>query len=146
MNSDGLVNDFLADYDHTPEGRRSGGHDLALVCHCTASFPQYDPEGKVLRGGFREASGDVRQIQTERGLQPMAASLSKDVTRELHKRRRQLWQQAEDQMTEARTSGVSPWFITETKAMLQTLDQGSGTRGEGLQSLGSILGTAPIPL
>ena len=28
VNSDGLVNDFLADYDHTPEGRRSGGPKL----------------------------------------------------------------------------------------------------------------------
>lgn len=145
VNGDELINQFISDYDVTPQGKRSGGHDLAIVCHCVAAYPQYDPDGKVVRGGFREASGDVRQVQSERGLQAVGVSLSKEVTRELHARRRQLWQQAEEQMTEARTSGVSPWFIAETKAMLQKLDQGSGNRGEGLQSIGSILGTAPIP-
>lgn len=145
VNGDGLINQFLSDYDVTPHGRRSGGHDLAIVCHCVASYPQYDSEGKMTRGGFREASGDVRRVQTERGLQAVGVSLSKEVTRELHARRKQLWQQAEDEMTEARTTGVSPWFVAETKAMLQKLDQDSGARGGGLQSVGSILGASPVP-
>lgn len=144
VNGDGLINQFLSDYDVTPQGRRSGGHDLAIVCHCVASYPQYDGDGKIVRGGFREASGDVRKVQTERGLQPVGASLSKEITRELHSRRRQLWQDAEQQMTEAREAKESPWYVAETKAMLKGIEAAQGSTG-GLQSLGSILGASPVP-
>lgn len=137
-NSDGLLREYLPDYDTMPNGTPMGGHDLALVCWCVAAYAQHGPDGQLLRAGFREDSGDVRKVQTSNGLQALGSSLSKEVTRELHTRRRERWQETERQMTQARQSGEAPWFITESKAALQAVPQSSSS---GLQSLGSILGT-----
>jgi hypothetical protein len=141
VNPDGLLRHYLADYDTLPDGRASGGHDLALVCWCTAAYGSRGLDGQVTRGGFREDSGDVRQVQTSSGTQAVGASLSKDVTRELHQQRRTRWTETEQLMSEARQAGESPWFIAEVKASLQKVAAGT-QRGSGrLQSLGDILGS-----
>lgn len=138
-NSDGLLREYLPDYDTMPNGQPMGGHDLGLVCWCAAAYKELGPDGQVIRGGFREDSGDVRQVQTASGLQALGASLPKETVRELHQRRRQRWLDTEQAMSEARSSGEAPYWITEAKAMLKGVGQGSSS---GLQSLGSLLGQA----
>lgn len=141
-NSDGLLRQYLPDYDCKPDGGPCGGHDLALICWCKAAYKELGPDGQLVRGGYREDSGDVRSVQCYGGQQPMGGSLSKEITRELHATRRQRWLDAEQLMSEARASGESPWFITESKAVLEQMPKGERRSG-GLQSLGSILGTQP---
>lgn len=136
-NSDGLLREYLPDYDTMPNGQPMGGHDLALVCWCKAAYALHGPDGQLVRAGFREDSGDVRKVQTSTGYQAMGSSLSKEVTRELHTKRRERWLETERQMTDARQSGESPWFIAESKAALQAVPKASSS---GLQSLGSLLG------
>lgn len=141
-NSDGLLRQYLPDYDCKADGTPCGGHDLALICWCKAAYKELGPDGQVLRGGFREDSGDVRCIQSATGQQPLGTSLSKEITRELHATRRQRWIETEDLMSQARASGESPWFIAESKVLLEQLPKGERRSG-GLQSLGSILGSGP---
>lgn len=136
-NSDGLLREYLPDYDHTPEGRIMGGHDLGLICWCNAAYKELGQDGQVIRGGYREDSGEVRQVQTSNGLQALGGSLDKDITRELHQRRRQRWMDTEQAMSEARASGEAPYWISEVKASVCNVIVYSSS---GLQSLGSLLG------
>lgn len=140
VNSDGLLRQYLPDYDCLPDGRAVGGVDLALVCWCAASYAERGLDGQITRGGFREDSGDIKKVSTTNGLQAVGSSLSKDVTRELHTRRRERWLETERLMTEARERSETPWFITESKVLLEQLPKPEWASG-GLQSIGSILGT-----
>lgn len=142
VNSDGLVRRFVPDYDCTADGRAVGGSDLALVCWCKAAYTERGSDGQIVRGGFREDSGDVRKVSTAYGLQAVGVSLSKEVTRELHTLRREQWIETEALMTEARQSGEAPWFIAESRVLLEQLPKAERS-GDGLQSLGSILGAEP---
>lgn len=137
-NADGLLRHYLPDYDCKPDGSPCGGHDLALVCWCKAAYKQQGPDGQLSRGGFREDSGAVRLVQTSNGQQAIGSELSKEAARELHSVRRQQWEAAEEAMTAARASGEPPWFITESRVVLEALPA-SERRSGGLQSLGSIL-------
>lgn len=139
VNSDGLLRHYLPDYDSLPDGRPMGGSDLALVCWCSAAYAERGPDGQITRGGFREDSGDIRKVSTANGLQPVGVGLSKEITRELHSRRREQWLEAERVMSEARERGEAPWFITESRVLLDQLPKGKAGAG-GLQSIGSILG------
>lgn len=140
VNSDGLLRQHLPDYDCLPDGKPASGVDLALVCWCKAAYPEHGSDGQVVRGGFREDSGDVRKVNTPNGQQLVGVSLSKEVTRELHTRRHEQWLKTERLMTEARERGESPWFITESKVLLEQLPKAERSSG-GLQSIGSILGS-----
>ena len=142
VNSDGLLRHYLPDYDCLPDGKPVGGADLALVCWCKAAYTERGTDGQVVRSGFREDSGDIRKVATATGQQPVGTSLSKEVTRELHTRRRERWLETEQLMTDARTSGAAPWFITESKVLLEQLPKAERSSG-GLQSIGSILGNSP---
>lgn len=141
-NADGLLRHYLPDYDCKPDGSPCGGHDLALVCWCKAAYKQQGPDGQLSRGGFREDSGAVRLVQTSNGQQAIGSELSKEAARELHSVRRQQWEAAEEAMTAARASGEPPWFITESRVVLEALPA-SDRRSGGLQSLGSILSGKP---
>jgi len=142
VNGDGLLRQYLPDYDTKPNGMPCGGHDLALVCWCKAAYRELGPDGQLVRGGFRDDSGEVRIVQTATGQQPLGTCLSKEATRELHAKRRQQWIDTETVMSEARASGEAPWFITESKVVLQQLPKPKQRQG-GLQSLGSILSGTP---
>ncbi|MFZ9551030.1 MAG: hypothetical protein ACO27R_03960 [Hylemonella sp.] len=135
-NSDGLLREYLPDYDFTPDGQPMGGHDLGLVCWCHSAYKELGPDGQVIRGGFREDSGELRKVQTSNGQQAIGASLPKEIVRELHQRRRQQWQATEAAMSEARASGQVPSWMAEVKELLKA----SGKSSSGLQSLGSLLG------
>lgn len=142
-NSDGLLRQLLPDYDCTPDGLPSAGYDLAVVCWCKAAYDERGPDGQLVRGGYRNDSGDVRQINTNSGLQAVGASLSKEQTRQLHRSRLEQWLATEETMTAARQAGEAPWFIAEAKALIQSLPSASEATersGGGLQSLGAILG------
>ena len=141
-NGDGLLRQYLPDYDCKPDGTPCGGHDLALICWCKAAYKQQGPDGQLARGGYREDSGALREVQTANGQQPIGSELSKEVTRELHSARRQRWIEAEEAMTAARATGEAPWFISESRMVLEALPKEQHRSG-GLQSLSSILSSNP---
>jgi hypothetical protein len=137
-NGDGLVRQYLPDYDCKPDGLPCGGHDLAMVCWCKAAYKQLGPDGQLVRGGYREDSGAIAEVQSANGLQLIGSELSKEITRELHSTRRQRWIEAEQSMSVAREAGEAPWFISESRVAIEGLE-GSQRASSGLQSLGSIL-------
>ena len=52
-NSDGLINQHLPDYDIDDSGKRCGGHDLALICWCSAANATYDSDNQLICKGYR---------------------------------------------------------------------------------------------
>jgi len=102
-NGDNLLNDYLPDYDRNSLGVRQSGSDLAIICHCAAAFPQYDQESKTIRGGLRVNDQPAITV-TDRGNQAVGVSIKKEHARELHRRRAELWKQAEQDMTAMRRS------------------------------------------
>ena len=144
-NGDGLVNQYLPDYDMVGLNR-VGGSDLALICHCSASRVLLDDTGKQIRGGFRTDFGDIRKTTTDRGDVAVGADIAPSTVKEIHRRRSELWQETEKEMNRARQAKTTghgdpmPWFIAEVKAQIETT-RATAPRGTGsLQSLGSVLG------
>jgi len=94
-NSDGLVNEYLPDYDAEiidGELHRKGGADLALICHCKCAYTIYAPDGSTVRGGLRDsATSEPITVQTEAGPRSVGISIDKDTARKLHQRRKQQW-------------------------------------------------------
>jgi hypothetical protein len=144
-NSDGLVNEFLPDYDRLPDGRRMSGRDLALICHCPAAFPGQGPNGP--RTGFREGDGRLRLVD---GRHAFGAELPEAITTCLDQRRRASWRQSERDMNasrrarEAGQADARPWFLVELRAAMeeqakQALRAGAAASGDGFQSIGSCL-------
>lgn len=117
-NGDGLLNEFVPDYDTTPLGKRRGGTDCAIVCHCLAAYAIQDHDGKITRGGYRLDCGDIRTVTTEQGDRRIGADVPKEVTGELHRRRRESWAATARAMNDARVArrrdpaAEAPWFIT----------------------------------
>ena len=146
-NGDGLLNDYVPDYDTSPLGIRRGGTDCAIVCHCIAAYAAQDGDGKVTRGGYRMDSGDIRTVTTEQGDRRVGADIAKTVMGELHRRRRESWAATAKAMNEARVArrrdpaAESPWFITAIRDYVS--DISANTTSGRLQPLGSILGTRP---
>jgi len=145
-NSDGLVNQYLSDYDRLPDGRRMSGCDLALICQCPAAYPRYDGE-KQERAGLRESSGAIRQVD---GNRPVGAEIPKATTQAIHKQRLANWRLTEKAMREARTARAAgqadarPWFLVELRSAMEeqakrVLREAPATAGGGLESLGSCL-------
>ena len=60
-NSDGLINNYLADYDITESGKRVAGSDLAIICYCEAVYPKYNEEAQLTGHGFRDGEGNIRR-------------------------------------------------------------------------------------
>ena len=59
-NSDGLINNYLGDYDITESGKRVAGSDLAIICYCEAVYPKYNEEAQLTGHGFRDGEGNIR--------------------------------------------------------------------------------------
>ena len=109
-NSDGLVNEYLPDYDaEIIEGElhRKGGADLALICHCKSAFTIYAPDGSTARGGLRDsATSEPITVQTEAGPRSVGISIDKDTARKLHQRRKQQWLETAAFMNEQQLQSV----------------------------------------
>ena len=60
-NSDGLINNYLGDYDITESGTRVAGSDLAIICYCEAVYPKYNDEAQLTSHGFRDGEGNIRK-------------------------------------------------------------------------------------
>lgn len=90
-NHDGMVRQFLPDYDQLPDGNNLAGIDCALVCHCLASYGEQGPDGQTQRGGYRESSGEIRTVATDAGRRFIGSELGKDQTQRLHKVRLERW-------------------------------------------------------
>jgi hypothetical protein len=144
-NGDGLLSEHLHDYDRGFDGKLHGGTDCAIVCHCLASYPQQDPDGKVSRGGFRMDSGAIRVVTTEQGDRRVGADVPRSVMADLHTKRRDLWMATAKAMNTARLDRRSdaasepPWFIS---AIREHLSAPAPSRDQRLQPIGAILGTA----
>jgi hypothetical protein len=109
QNGDGLLNDYLPDYDQGPDGRMRRGHDLAVVCHCKAAYAEQDREGKPIRGAFRLDGGTVAKTADD-GRFPatwIAADIARSITDDLHKRRLANWLEGERLMNIARQKAAN---------------------------------------
>jgi len=82
-NSDGLINNHMPDYDMDIQGRRSGGHDLALICYCASANAQTDIDGQIIKHGFRDMDGTIRNNY--------GVNIDMDVVREIHNLRKDSW-------------------------------------------------------
>ena len=148
-NGDGLLNEFVPDYDTTPLGKRRGGTDCAIVCHCLAAYAIQDHDGKITRGGYRLDCGDIRTVTTEQGDRRIGADVPKEVTGELHRRRRESWAATARAMNDARVArrrdpaAEAPWFITAIRDYIG--DISGNTTSQRLQPIGGILGTRAKP-
>jgi hypothetical protein len=143
-NGDGLLSEHLPDYDRSFDGKLRGGTDCAIVCHCLASYPQQDADGKLSRGGFRQDSGSIRIVTTEQGDRRVGAEIPREITADLHRRRRELWASTAKAMNAARldrrsnTASEPPWFIATIR---EHLASPAPSRDHRLQPIGAILGT-----
>ena len=125
-NSDGLVWQYVPDYDITLNGQRVGGSDLAIICHCVAAYESVDHQSNTTRGGLRTSTGpnvvDCAGFQQQIGI-----LIDKDATREIHRRRKEIWQQSIADLNALRqqaTSGAKPelpYYIEEVKLQLREL-------------------------
>ena len=82
-NSDGLINNYLADYDITESGQRVAGSDLAIICYCEAVYPKYNEEAQLTGHGFRDGEGNIRNS--------VGINVDKDIIRQLHNIRKDAW-------------------------------------------------------
>jgi hypothetical protein len=147
-NSDGLVSEYLPLYDRLADGRRAAGSDLALICHCPAAFPRYAGE-KTARGGLREPSGAIRQLDGNRAV---GAEIPKALMNELHRRRLASWLATERAMAEAREQRSTgqpqarPWFLAELRTLVEEQARqrasNTGPVGGAFHSIGDCLATA----
>jgi hypothetical protein len=110
LNGDGLANRFVPDYDRDDSGRSIPGLDAALICQCQAAYASTGPEGEPCGGGYRDSAG-VRRIDTGAGWRMVGADMPMDAVRELHRIRREQWQ-------EAQRRPVSVEVIAEAKKLL----------------------------
>ena len=82
-NSDGLVNNYLPDYDVTDTGRRCAGSDLAIICYCEAVYPKFNDDAKLVAHGFRNGEGNITNN--------VGIVVDKVIIRELHNIRKKAW-------------------------------------------------------
>ena len=130
-NGDGLLNDYLTDYDATViDGvlHRHGGSDLAIICHCSAAYESQDFESQTTRAGFRDSTGvkatDINGRQQAIGVDP-----DKDIIREIHRKRYKLWEQSAKDLNSLRQqvrAGMTPQlpdYIATVKEQLKSVEQ-----------------------
>ena len=84
-NSDGLINNYLPDYDITESGKKVAGSDLAIICYCEAVYPKYNDEAQLVAHGFRNGDGNIRNN--------VGIDVDKDIIRELHNIRKKAWKE-----------------------------------------------------
>lgn len=123
-NSDGLLWNYLPDYDIDPNtGKRCGGLDLAIVCHCTAAYDTFDHNNSTTRTGFR-TSEDVRTTENNGRNQALGILISKEHTREIHRARRISWDLSVKDMQRVRQTATAeqkaqlPAYIENVRAQL----------------------------
>lgn len=94
QNSDALINTWpdYAGYDRDPNGRPCSGLHLALVCTCEAAYPVIGPDGKPERGGFRESSGSIRQVESDAGPRWVGIEPPDGLIAYLSEHRQRAWQ------------------------------------------------------
>ena len=73
----------MPDYDINDQGKRSGGHDLAFICYCASANAQTDIDGQIIRHGFRDMDGTIRNNY--------GVNIDMDVVREIHNLRKDNW-------------------------------------------------------
>lgn len=159
-NSDGLVRQYLSDYDLLPDGASMGASDCAVICHCTAAYGEQDHEGKVIRGGYRHDSGDIRSVDTENGPRFSGVELPKEAIQEIHHRRKAAWHETCRELNRARQARASgedpqamPWFLQELASLVRGMKDRQAQierervaeRGRRMESLGSLLGDIDTP-
>ena len=126
-NSDGLVNNYLPDYDKNNKGNRQGGCDLALICHCQSAYSTSSPDGSETKTGYRAGHGINATDSPTGGLQSIGAELDKEKTREIHSIRKENWKKTTEEMNQIRVDIAkgkkvsTPWYIAEVKEQLKTL-------------------------
>ncbi len=115
-NSDGLLNDYIPDYDINEQGKRVGGSDLAVICWCEAAYPSYKTsENEIATSGYRDSGG----IRNNLGI-----SIDKEIIRELHFKRKENWKRTSVVMNKLRLSSLKgekvqlPEYIQTVKKQL----------------------------
>ena len=123
-NSDGLIWNYVPDYDIDPDtGKRCGGMDLAIICHCTAAYESQDFQTNVTRSGYRTADA-VKAVDTNGFRQELGILISKDHPREIHRARRQAWEISCRDMEAIRKNATAgskpqlPAYIENVRAQL----------------------------
>ena len=130
-NGDGLLNDYLTDYDATVINgvlHRHGGLDLAIICHCNAAYESQDFESQTTRSGFRDSSG-VKSTDINGRQQAIGVDPDKDMMRKIHHKRKDLWEQSAKDLNSLRQqvrAGMTPQlpdYIATVKQQLKSVDQ-----------------------
>ena len=124
-NGDGLVNQFIPDYDRDRKGRLCGGQDLAIICHCKAAYGDSQSDNERERVGFRDSNGNIRTADSIRGEpQALGFSLEKEKIRQIHTQRKESWQKSAKDINETRQKIVkgekyeTPYYIQVVKEEL----------------------------
>jgi len=73
----------LPDYDIDDSGKRCGGQDLALICYCNAANGKYDENNKLIRKGYRDIDGNIRNNY--------GVNIDIQVVNEIHNIRKENW-------------------------------------------------------
>lgn len=154
-NSDGMIRQYLADYDLLPDGTSIGGGDCSVICHCSAAYGEMDHDGKVTRGGYRHDSGDIRSVDTEQGPRFPGVELPRQAIQEIHQRRKAAWLETCRELNRARQARATgqdqqamPWFLQELADLVRGMKERQAQlelerieeRGRRMESLGSLLG------
>lgn len=92
-NADGMIRDWIPDYDVSSEGSIIGGSDCAIICHCHAAYAVQGPDGTQQKGGFRSDTGEILQYHSELGKRYAGAELDKAAIAAIHKRRLDMFRQ-----------------------------------------------------
>ena len=123
-NSDGLIWTVVPDYDiDLNTGKRCGGSDLAIICHCTAAYESQDYQTNVTRSGYR-TSDAVKSVETNGYNQQLGVLISKEHTREIHRARRMSWDLSVKDMQRVRQTATAdqkpqlPAYIENVRAQL----------------------------
>ena len=109
QNGDGLLNEYLPDYDRNHDGQQRRGGDLALICHCKAAYAEQDREGKMIRGAFRLDGGTIAKTSDD-GRVPsvrVGSDIDRAITDALHKRRLANWKEGERLMNIAKQKAAN---------------------------------------
>jgi hypothetical protein len=109
QNGDGLLNEYLPDYDRGHDGQLRRGSDLALICHCKAAYAEQDREGKMIRGAFRLDGGTIAKTADD-GRVPsvrVGSDIDRAITDALHKRRLANWKEGERLMNIAKQKAAN---------------------------------------
>jgi hypothetical protein len=114
-NSDGLINNYLGDYDITESGKRVAGSDLAIICYCEAVYPKYNEDAQLTAHGFRDGEGNIRNN--------VGIDVDKDIIRELHNVRKNAWKDTATLMSRLIQKNLKTKKLELPAEMQQVKDQ-----------------------